>query len=184
LGPKLDKNRKDILKKVIPSLITIIRIFLAPFFLITVLNNYFDLSIFIYVLAVATDAIDGYLARILDSSTSSGAYLDIIADLILVSTGFSAFIIIGIYPTWILVIILLMFSQFIITSRAKKPVYDPVGKYYGAFLFLIIFTTLINLILIDNSFLNFIFLILIVIFTIISVISRLFFIIRSNNLRE
>ena len=83
-----------------------------------------------------------------------------------------------------MLIILLMFLQFIITSQAKKPVYDPVGKYYGAFLFLIIFVTLINLILIDNQFLNFIFLVFIVSFTIIAVISRLFFIIRSNKLRE
>jgi CDP-diacylglycerol--glycerol-3-phosphate 3-phosphatidyltransferase/cardiolipin synthase len=180
----LNKRLNYRLKKAIPSLISIIRIFLAPFFLITFLDNYLVLSLLIYVLAVATDAIDGYLARILDTSTSSGAYLDITADLILVLAGFSAFIITGIYPIWILLIILLMFLQFIITSKAKKPVYDPVGKYYGAFLFLIIFVTLINLILIDNQFLNFIFFVSTVIFTIIAVISRLFFIIPSNKLRE
>lgn len=171
----------NILKKAIPSLITIIRIILAPFFIITFINNYLVLSTFIYFLAVATDAIDGYLARILDSSTSAGAYLDISADLILVLSGFTAFIITGIYPGWILLVIIFMFLQFIATSRAKIPVYDPVGKYYGAFLFLIIFSTLLNLILINNSFLNFILLILILIFTIISVISRLFFIIKYKN---
>lgn len=168
------------LKKSIPSLITIARIIIAPLFLITFLNNDLLLSIFIYVLAVATDAIDGYLARILDSSTSLGAYLDIIADLILVLSGFIAFIIKGIYPIWILIVILAMFLQFIITSRARILIYDPIGKYYGSFLFLTIFITLINAIF-NNSFLNTILLILIVIFTIISLISRLYFIVIANK---
>ncbi len=132
---------------------------------------------------MATDAIDGYIARAMDYSTSSGAYLDIIADLILVLTGFIAFIIKDIYPIWILIVIGAMFLQFVITSRAKKPVYDPIGKYYGSFLFLVIFITLINSFF-NNSFLNGILLVLIIIFTIISLISRFFFIIKSNKAKN
>jgi CDP-diacylglycerol--glycerol-3-phosphate 3-phosphatidyltransferase/cardiolipin synthase len=155
------------LKNAIPSLVSIIRIILAPLFLIAFLENNLILSICIYTIAVATDAIDGYLARILDSVTPLGAYLDITADLILILTGFVAFIII-------------MFLQFIITSKFKVPVYDPIGKYYGAFLFLVIFITLIADIF-HNNYLNYILLILIVIFTAISLISRLFFIIKLKN---
>jgi len=176
-------NSNNQFKKIIPSLITIIRIFLAPLFLLTFLNNQIVLSIIIYILAVVTDAIDGYIARAMDYSTSTGAYLDIIADLILVLTGFIAFIIKGIYPIWILIVIGAMFLQFVITSRTKTPVYDPIGKYYGSFLFLVIFITLINSIF-NNSFLNVILLILIIIFTIISFISRLFFIIKSNKVKN
>ncbi|PKL66998.1 MAG: CDP-alcohol phosphatidyltransferase family protein [Methanobacteriales archaeon HGW-Methanobacteriales-1] len=168
------------LKNAIPSLVSIIRIILAPLFLIAFLENNLILSICIYTIAVATDAIDGYLARILDSVTPLGAYLDITADLILILTGFVAFTIKGIYPYWILILIIIMFLQFIITSKFKVPVYDPIGKYYGAFLFLVIFITLIADIF-HNNYLNYILLILIVIFTAISLISRLFFIIKLKN---
>ncbi|MDP3485252.1 MAG: CDP-alcohol phosphatidyltransferase family protein [Methanobacteriaceae archaeon] len=172
----LDKR----LKNAIPSLVSIIRIILAPLFLIVFLENNLILSIVIYIIAVATDAIDGYLAIILDSVTPLGAYLDITADLILILTGFVAFTINGIYPYWILILIIIMFLQFIITSKFKFPVYDPIGKYYGAFLFLVIFITLIADIL-HNTYSNYILLILIVIFTAISLISRLFFIIKLKN---
>lgn len=173
--------QNKLLKDTIPSLVSIIRIILAPLFLITFLENNLILSICIYSFAVITDAIDGYLARILDSSTSLGAYIDITADLILIFTGFMAFTLNGIYPYWILILIIIMFLQFIITSRFKVPVYDPIGKYYGAFLFLVIFITLISDIF-HNSFLNYILLILIVIFTIISLISRLFFILKRKKI--
>ncbi|MDO9045552.1 MAG: CDP-alcohol phosphatidyltransferase family protein [Methanobacteriaceae archaeon] len=172
----LDKR----LKNAIPSLVSIIRIILAPLFLIVFLENNLILSIVIYIIAVATDAIDGYLAIILDSVTPLGAYLDITADLILILTGFVAFTINGIYPYWILILIIIMFLQFIITSKFKFPVYDPIGKYYGAFLFLVIFITLIADIL-HNTYSNYILLVLIVIFTVISLISRLFFIMKLKN---
>lgn len=173
--------QNKLLKNIIPSFVSIIRIILAPLFLITFLENNLSLSIFIYSFAVITDAIDGYLARILDSSTSLGAYIDIIADLILILTGFVAFILNGIYPYWVLILIIIMFLQFIITSRFKVPVYDPIGKYYGAFLFLVIFITLISN-MFYNTFLNYILLILIVIFTVISFISRLFFILKRKKI--
>jgi len=129
---------------------------------------------------MATDVIDGYLARRLDVISSNGAYFDIVSDFIFVVAGFSAFIINGIYPFWILIIIFFMFLQFIVTSKFQVPIYDPVGKYYGAFLFLTIFIGLI----INNPFINLILTILIVIFTIISITSRYFHIFKNKKLKD
>ena len=49
----------------------------------------------------------------------------------------------GIYSFWISVLIVAMFTQFILTSRLERPIYDPVGKYYGVFLFCTIGVTLV-----------------------------------------
>lgn len=167
-------NFNNRLKGIIPSMFTIIRIVLVPFFLYAFFSNLKIFSIGIFILACLTDAIDGYLARKLDVSSSFGAYIDVTADFILILTVFSAFIIKGIYPIWTLFIIVFMFLQFILTSKTKIPVYDPVGKYYGLFLLLIIFITLLS----SDNIINSILLLSMVIYTIISIISRLLILIH------
>ena len=37
-----------------------------------------------------------------------------------------------------------MFLQFVVTSGLERPLYDPVGKYYGAALFAAVSITLIS----------------------------------------
>jgi CDP-diacylglycerol--glycerol-3-phosphate 3-phosphatidyltransferase/cardiolipin synthase len=64
------------------------------------------------------------------------------ADFLCILAAFSAFVIGGLYPFWILLLIVAMFVQFLLTSKRGRPVYDPVGKYYGAFLFTAIGITL------------------------------------------
>ena len=165
---------KFTIEKLIPSGITALRIVLAPFFFLAVINDFFLYSIGIFVFAVATDAIDGYFARKWGLTSLNGAYFDVTADFILILAGFSAFVIKGIYPFWILFIIIFMFLQFIITSKSRIPIYDPVGKYYGSFLFLTIFIGLIT----NNPYLNSFLTILIIVFTFISITSRFIFMIK------
>ena len=165
---------KFTIEKLIPSGITALRIVLAPFFFLAVINDFFLYSIGIFVFAVATDAIDGYFARKWSLKSLNGAYFDVTADFILILAGFSAFVIKGIYPFWILFIIIFMFLQFIITSKSRIPIYDPVGKYYGSFLFLTIFIGLTT----NNPYLNSFLTILIIVFTFISITSRFIFIIK------
>ena len=40
-------------------------------------------------------------------------------------------------------LIVVMFGQFILTSRRARPIYDPVGKYYGVSLFCAVGVTLV-----------------------------------------
>jgi CDP-diacylglycerol--glycerol-3-phosphate 3-phosphatidyltransferase/cardiolipin synthase len=42
-----------------------------------------------------------------------------------------------------LLLIVAMFAQFVLTSRLARPIYDPVGKYYGVFLFCAVGVTLV-----------------------------------------
>lgn len=161
----------------IPNFITLIRVILAPIFFFSVLNYPHTISIFIFILTIITDGLDGYFARRLNLTSKFGAYFDVTADFIWILSGFLAFVIIGLYPAWLLVIIVLMFLQFIITSKFKIPAYDPVGKYYGSFLFLTIFIGLISNLTIINNFIT----LLIIIFSITSITSRILYLIKSGH---
>jgi cardiolipin synthase len=71
-----------------PNLLTISRICLAPFLVSATLERRFQLSFVLFVVAGLTDALDGGLARILKQRTVLGAYLDPVADKLLLSTLF------------------------------------------------------------------------------------------------
>ena len=163
----------------VPTGITAFRIVLSLLFLDLFINNIKIWAIGIFLLAIITDAFDGYSARKLGVSSDYGAYFDIIADFILVLIAFWTFIIIGIYPYWLLFLIILVFLQFVLTSKLNVLVYDPIGKYYGAFLFAVILITLISPINFYNLLLA-----AIVLFTIISLISRYLFFIFRKTVKE
>jgi CDP-diacylglycerol--glycerol-3-phosphate 3-phosphatidyltransferase/cardiolipin synthase len=111
-------------------------------FLYTFLNNLTMWTLGIFLFACLTDALDGHLARRLGASQYLGPYFDATADFLLALAAFSAFVIKGVYPFWTLLLIGAMFLQFILTSGVRRPIYDPVGKYYGVFLFAAIGVTL------------------------------------------
>ena len=71
-----------------PNLLTIARICLAPFLVAAVLERRFELGFALFLIAGATDALDGSLARILKQRTILGQYLDPVADKVLLSTLF------------------------------------------------------------------------------------------------
>jgi CDP-diacylglycerol--glycerol-3-phosphate 3-phosphatidyltransferase/cardiolipin synthase len=168
------------LLKQIPSILSSLRIILALALFYTYLNEMVITSIVIFITALYTDYLDGYLARKLDAATNYGAYLDTVADFILIVTVFLAFIITGIYPYWVLILIIFMFVQFILTSGTKKPIYDPIGKYYGAFLFASAGITLILPLVLPLSYFASILLVLIVLFSFLSLLTRFYSLYKKN----
>jgi cardiolipin synthase len=71
-----------------PNLLTLLRICIAPFLVDAILEGRFELSFILFVTAGLTDALDGTLARLLKQRTVLGAYLDPVADKLLLSTIF------------------------------------------------------------------------------------------------
>lgn len=72
----------------VPNQITLLRLGFLPFFLILVLYEEFRWALVVLVFVALTDAIDGYLARRLHQKSALGAYLDPIADKLLLSSAF------------------------------------------------------------------------------------------------
>ncbi|MFX1374216.1 MAG: CDP-alcohol phosphatidyltransferase family protein [Promethearchaeota archaeon] len=130
-------------KYYIPNLITSSRILLTLLFVYVYFLNFFELSIILYAIAVFTDIIDGIIARKLNVCSLFGSYFDVTADFLLIFSIFIVFVLDGIYPLWLLFLIGFMFFQFIITSRLKKPIYDPIGKYMLTILTIMVFITFI-----------------------------------------
>ena len=65
----------------IPNILTFLRLLAAPCVaIILILDLNAMIALFIFLLASVTDYLDGYLARILNQSTSLGRVLDPIAD--------------------------------------------------------------------------------------------------------
>ena len=74
----------------LPNVITIARIFLIPLFVLTYLSQWqhsYLATAVLFGLAAFTDWLDGYLARRLDQTTPFGAFLDPVADKLIVVTA-------------------------------------------------------------------------------------------------
>ncbi len=164
-------------KSHIPNGLTSIRFIAGPLFFYAFLNDLFLVSLCILVLSGITDALDGYVARKMGTSSDKGAYLDVTADFLLIVICFLAYIIRGWYDPLILVLIIAMFLLFVATSGFKKPVYDPLGKYLGAYLMLMIFISLIF----PEIVLRQVLLIILILICLTSVLTRLFFFMRRSD---
>lgn len=89
--------------------ITVFRMFLVPIFLIVLNLNIANANLLagiIFIIASATDAIDGHLARSKNMITDFGKFMDPLADKILVLAAMIALVEIDKIPAWIVVIII------------------------------------------------------------------------------
>ena len=68
--------------------LTILRMALAPFLVVMVLQREFTWALVLFVVAGLTDLLDGYIARHGQQKTTLGAVMDPIADKILLSSSF------------------------------------------------------------------------------------------------
>jgi len=71
-----------------PNQLTLLRLIFIPFVITNVLDDNWQWALALLVLAGLSDALDGWLARILDQRTLLGQYLDPIADKLLLSSLF------------------------------------------------------------------------------------------------
>ena len=74
----------------IPNGITLIRFALTPFFFLAVISSNYKAAFVLFLVAGVSDALDGLLARLLSMRSLFGAYLDPIADKVLLVTAYVA----------------------------------------------------------------------------------------------
>jgi len=92
----------------IPNQLTVTRIILTPIFAFLFLSNdktLNQISLVVFLIAALTDWYDGWLARKYNYISELGKFLDPLADKILTSTAFFAFVYIGLLNFWMVLII-------------------------------------------------------------------------------
>jgi cardiolipin synthase len=82
----------------IPNLLSLLRLLLLPLILESVLTGNYWLALCWLLLAGLSDALDGWLARLLHQQTRLGEYLDPIVDKIMLSSLFLALSLKGLVP--------------------------------------------------------------------------------------
>ena len=86
--------------------VTAIRLVLVPFIAAALLNQRFDDAFWLTLLAGASDAVDGFIARYFGHKSIVGAYLDPAADKILIITLFGLLTYADHLPLWLMVLVL------------------------------------------------------------------------------
>ena len=81
----------------LPNFITLVRLAALPFFLVCISDGRFGIALAIFVAAGISDGVDGFLARRFDMKSALGAYLDPIADKVLLMSSY-LFLAIPSYP--------------------------------------------------------------------------------------
>ncbi len=142
----------------IPNIVTLIRLLILPFVLIS-LNNGQNIQAFILILVAGfTDTLDGFLAKVLHQSTTVGKILDPIVDKI-----FTVSILIHLYvyrdfPSWAfysiigLELAILIGGYQLIMKHHKIPSSNIPGKIAVIFVSLSIYLYVIDLDSINNFF--------------------------------
>lgn len=140
--------------------LTLLRLFIVPFFLSCIVHeNFYSrvAALVLFVLASLTDLWDGQIARARGVVTTVGAFLDPLADKLLISAAFIAFVQVPDFyvPAWM--VVLIIGREFLITGLRTLAVThgrvlpaQPAGKFKTTSQIVAIIT--INLIMIVNSF--------------------------------
>ncbi len=87
----------------IPNLITILRFLLVPAVVLTMLQSRWGWAFTGFTVAGVSDAVDGFVARNFNQRSRLGAYLDPMADKVLLVSVFVVLGIIGELPLWLVV---------------------------------------------------------------------------------
>jgi cardiolipin synthase (CMP-forming) len=90
----------------VANILTLIRLLLVPVFVILLLRHRLNTALLIFCLAGLTDGLDGLIARWFNQRTVLGAYLDPVADKMLLISAFVCLAMLKIIPDWLTVIVL------------------------------------------------------------------------------
>ena len=87
----------------IPNLITLGRILLVPIVVWAIASGRMQLAFLLFLAAAISDAVDGFLAKRFGMKTELGAYLDPLADKILIVSIYVTLGITGVIPLWVVI---------------------------------------------------------------------------------
>ncbi|WP_240756752.1 CDP-alcohol phosphatidyltransferase family protein [Roseicella aquatilis] len=89
----------------LPNLITLARLCAVPATIWVILQHRLDIAFLLFVGAGISDAVDGWLARVLDARSALGAMLDPVADKALLVSVYVTLAAIGVLPDWLAILV-------------------------------------------------------------------------------
>ena len=89
----------------LPNYITLFRIVLIPFFVYLMIYGYSRAALLVFVIACVTDALDGMIARLTNQITVLGAFLDPMADKLLILSAFVTLVFMNMLPVWLVIVV-------------------------------------------------------------------------------
>jgi cardiolipin synthase len=109
----------------IPNLITLGRILLVPFVIWAIASGELRAAFVLFMAAAISDLIDGFLAKRFGMQTELGAYLDPLADKVLIMSIYLTLGITGIIPRWIVILVvsrdIMIIGAVILSWLVDKP---------------------------------------------------------------
>lgn len=109
-----------------PNLLSLLRILLVPLTVWLIISDQLQLAFLTLVVAGLTDAADGYLAKRFGMQTELGAYLDPLADKLLLVSTFVTLGLRGDVPSWFVILIvsrdIMIVAAILLSAMLARPV--------------------------------------------------------------
>ena len=110
----------------IPNLITLGRILLVPVVVWAIASGEMRFAFLLFMVAAISDAVDGFLAKRFGMTTELGAYLDPLADKVLIVSIYLTLCFNGIIPRWIVILVvsrdIMIVGAILLSWLVDKPV--------------------------------------------------------------
>ena len=104
----------------VPNSLTILRILLVPVFVMFLLSGRYEYALATFLIAGITDGLDGTIARVANQRTTLGAYLDPLADKVLLMSAFATLAFLELVPMWIAILVVVRDVLLVIATLVAK----------------------------------------------------------------
>jgi len=110
----------------IPNILTLLRMLLVPVVIWLIMNGDVAVAFWLFLLAGVTDAADGMIAKRFNQATLLGAYLDPVADKLLLIGVFVTLGVVGALPSWLVILVVsrdvMIMIAFAIAYLVSRPI--------------------------------------------------------------
>ena len=91
----------------LPNLLSLFRLFITVFFILLMMQDRYRAALVLFVLQGISDLLDGYFARRMGIKTALGAYLDPLADKVMLASSYLVLSFKSMVPFWLMGMVLL-----------------------------------------------------------------------------
>lgn len=110
----------------VPNTITIARILAVPVLIWLIVSGEYLLAFWLFVLAGISDGVDGFIAKRFDQRTELGAYLDPIADKLMLVSIYVCLGLLRVLPPWLVILVvtrdIMIIGGFVLAIVLDQPV--------------------------------------------------------------